>query len=85
MKNNANKSYLKKLSTHDEQPQKLGLRGWLRRLFGLKNEADIRGTIEELIEQERDRLYTLAVRELGSAADAEDAVQEALIRAWRCV
>ena len=52
MKNNANKSYLKKLSTHDEQPQKLGLRGWLRRLFGLKNEADIRGTIEELIEQE---------------------------------
>ena len=52
MKNNANKSYLKKLSTHDEQPQKLGLRGRLRRLFGLKNEADIRGTIEELIEQE---------------------------------
>ena len=52
MKNNANKSYLKKLSIHDEQPQRLGIRGWLRRLFGLRNEADIRGTIEELIEQE---------------------------------
>jgi len=52
MKNNANKSYLKKLSIQDDQPQKLGIRGWLRRLFGLRNEADIRGTIEELIEQE---------------------------------
>lgn len=40
---------------------------------------------EALIEGERHRLYTLAVRELGSAADAEDAVQEALIRAWKAL
>jgi RNA polymerase sigma-70 factor (ECF subfamily) len=38
-----------------------------------------------LIEPEQHRLYTLAVRELGSAADAEDAVQEALVRAWRAL
>lgn len=36
-----------------------------------------------LVEPEQHRLFTLAVRELGSQADAEDAVQEALLRAWR--
>jgi RNA polymerase sigma-70 factor (ECF subfamily) len=38
-----------------------------------------------LFETHRTRLYTLAVRELGSTADAEDAVQEALIRAWKAL
>lgn len=36
-----------------------------------------------LIETHRHRLYTLALRELGSAPDADDAVQETLVRAWR--
>lgn len=38
-----------------------------------------------LVDAHRHRLYTLAVRELGSAADAEDAVQEALVRAWKAL
>jgi RNA polymerase sigma-70 factor (ECF subfamily) len=40
---------------------------------------------ERLVEGERHKLYTLAARELGSAADADDAVQETLIRAWRAL
>jgi len=36
----------------------------------------------ELVERHQARLYTLAARTLGNEADAADAVQEALIRAW---
>jgi len=39
----------------------------------------------ELVETHQHRLFTLAARELGSAADAEDAVQEAFIRAWKAL
>jgi RNA polymerase sigma-70 factor, ECF subfamily len=39
----------------------------------------------ELVEAHQHRLFTLASRELGSAADAEDAVQEAFIRAWKAL
>jgi RNA polymerase sigma-70 factor, ECF subfamily len=44
-----------------------------------------RRAFERLVESHQHRLFTLAARELGSAADAEDAVQEALIRAWRAL
>jgi RNA polymerase sigma-70 factor (ECF subfamily) len=37
---------------------------------------------EQLVEAHAPRLYTLAVRMLGSRADADDALQETLIRAW---
>lgn len=44
-----------------------------------------RDAFRRLVEAHQHRLYTLAVRELGSAADAEDAVQETLVRAWKAL
>lgn len=38
---------------------------------------------DTLVERHRSRLFTLAARTLGSPNEAEDAVQEALVRAWR--
>jgi len=38
---------------------------------------------EILVERHANKLYSLAARSLGSREDAEDAVQEAFIRAWR--
>jgi RNA polymerase sigma-70 factor (ECF subfamily) len=39
----------------------------------------------QLVERHRDRAYGLALRILRSAADAEDAAQEALVRAWQAL
>jgi RNA polymerase sigma-70 factor, ECF subfamily len=41
-----------------------------------------RFAFEQLVERHQTRLFTLAARVLGSRADADDAVQEALLRAW---
>lgn len=38
-----------------------------------------------LVEPELARLYTLAARVLGSGDEAQDAVQDALLRAWRAL
>lgn len=42
-----------------------------------------KGAFEELAAESIDRLYSTAILILGDRAMAEDAVQEALIRAWR--
>jgi len=53
-----------------------------QRLIRRAQEGDVHA-FEQLVEEHQHRLYALAARELASAADADDAVQETLIRAWK--
>ncbi len=46
---------------------------------------DLDGTFEALVLAHQDRLYSIALRMLGNAADAEEAAQDAFVRAYRAL
>lgn len=47
--------------------------------------TDLDGTFEALVVAHQDRLYSIALRMLGDAHDAEEAAQDALVRAHRAM
>ncbi|MEX1170763.1 MAG: RNA polymerase sigma factor [Chloroflexota bacterium] len=46
---------------------------------------DLDGTFEALVVAHQDRLYSIALRMLGDRRDAEEAAQDALVRAYRAM
>jgi RNA polymerase sigma-70 factor, ECF subfamily len=46
---------------------------------------DLDGTFEALVTAHQDRLYSIALRMLGDPRDAEEAAQDALVRAYRAM
>jgi RNA polymerase sigma-70 factor (ECF subfamily) len=55
-------------------------RAWVQRARAGDTEA-----FRKLVERHRDRAYGLAFRMLGSAPEAEEAAQDAFLRAWRAL
>jgi RNA polymerase sigma-70 factor (ECF subfamily) len=47
--------------------------------------ADLDGSFEVLVEEHAGRLFTIALRVLGDRSDAEEAAQDALVRAYRAL
>jgi RNA polymerase sigma-70 factor, ECF subfamily len=47
--------------------------------------TDLDGAFEALVEHHQDRLYTIALRMLGDRGDAEEAAQDAFVRAYRAL
>jgi RNA polymerase sigma-70 factor (ECF subfamily) len=47
--------------------------------------TDLDGTFEALVCAHQDRLYSIALRTLGDPADAEEATQDAFVRAYRAL
>src|SRR4051812_616690 len=47
--------------------------------------ADLDAAFEALVREHQDRLYSLALRYVGSAADAEELTQDAFVRAYRAL
>ena len=46
---------------------------------------DLDGTFEALVLAHQDRLYSIALRMMGDPRDAEEAAQDALVRAYRAL
>ena len=51
--------------------------------IGLADDLD--ATFERLVRAHQDRLYSIALRVLGDASDAEEAAQDAFVRAYRAM
>jgi RNA polymerase sigma-70 factor (ECF subfamily) len=47
--------------------------------------ADLDGAFEAVVVTHQDRLYSLALRYVGNAADAEELTQDAFVRAYRAI
>jgi RNA polymerase sigma-70 factor (ECF subfamily) len=47
--------------------------------------SDLDGTFESLVLAHEDRLYSIALRVVGDAADAEEIAQDAFVRAYRAL
>lgn len=47
--------------------------------------ADLDGTFEALVDAHQDRLFSIALRLLGNRSDAEEATQDAFVRAFRAL
>jgi RNA polymerase sigma-70 factor (ECF subfamily) len=47
--------------------------------------TDLDGSLEELVTGQADRLFSIALRVLGDRGDAEEAAQDALVRAYRAL
>src|SRR5262245_51063584 len=46
---------------------------------------DVEAGFPDLVDQHRDRLYTIALRLLGDRRDAEEVAQDAMVRAFRAM
>ncbi|HVA86237.1 MAG TPA: RNA polymerase sigma factor, partial [Candidatus Saccharimonadales bacterium] len=47
--------------------------------------ADLDGSFESVVREHQDRLYSLALRSVGNAHDAEELTQDAFVRAYRAL
>jgi RNA polymerase sigma-70 factor (ECF subfamily) len=65
---------------HTKTPQPGEAESQDRLSAALAGEAD---ALEAILAETRPRLYALALRVLGDPADAEDAVQDAMVKVWR--
>src|SRR3954454_4374141 len=52
-------------------------------LAGLARDLD--GSFESLVREHQDRIYSIALRMLGDPRDAEEAAQDAFVRAYRAL